>query len=71
MYENIKAYIQFCDACQRRGRPKDKNELHPIPVDSPFYRIGIDFVRPLSRTIKGNKYIIVAIDYLTKWQKLE
>ena len=67
MYENIRSYVQSCDACQRRGRPKMKNELHPIPVDSPFYRIGIDFVGPLPRTSKGNKYIIVAIDYLTKW----
>ena len=67
MYENIRSYVQSCDACQRRGRPKAKNELHPIPVDSPFYRIGIDFVGPLPRTSRGNKYIIVAIDYLTKW----
>jgi hypothetical protein len=67
MYESIRKYVQSCDACQRRGRPKTKNELHPIPVDSPFYRIGIDFVGPLPRTSRGNKYIIVAMDYLTKW----
>jgi hypothetical protein len=67
MYESIKKYVQSCDACQRRGRPKTKNELHPIPVVSPFYRIGIDFVGPLPRTSRGNKYIIVAMDYLTKW----
>ena len=67
MYESIRKYVQSCDTYQRRGRPKTKNELHPIPVDSPFYRIGIDFVGPLPRTSRGNKYIIVAMDYLTKW----
>jgi len=67
MYESIRKYVQLCDAYQWQGRPKTKNELHPIPVDSPFYRIRIDFVGPLSRTSRGNKYIIVAIDYLTKW----
>jgi hypothetical protein len=41
--------------------------LHPIPTHSPFYQVGIDFVGPLPVTANGNKYIIVAIDYLTKW----
>ena len=66
-YEDIKRYVESCDACQRRGRSKKNNLLHPIPVHSPFYQIGIDFVGPLPRTRRGKKYIIVAMDYLTKW----
>jgi hypothetical protein len=41
--------------------------LHPIPVHSPFYQIGIDFIGPLPITTNGNRYIITAMDYLTKW----
>ena len=67
MYENIRQYVQSCDACQRRGRAKTHQYLHPIPVHSPFYQVGIDFVGPLPKTENGNKYIIVAMDYLTKW----
>jgi hypothetical protein len=66
-YEDIRKYAESCDACQRRGRSKNNNLLHPIPVHSPFYQIGIDFVGPLPRTQRGKKYIIVAMDYLTKW----
>ena len=66
-YEDIKRYAESCDACQRRGCSKQNNLLHPIPVHSPFYQIGIDFVGPLPRTKRGKKYIIVAMDYLTKW----
>ena len=66
-YEDIKTYVESCDACQRRGRSRKNNVLHPIPVHSPFYQIGIDFVGPLPRTQRGKKYIIVAMDYLTKW----
>jgi hypothetical protein len=66
-YEDIKRYIESCDACQRRGRPRKKQELYPIPVNSPFYQIGIDIVEPLPRTKNGKKYIITAMDYLTKW----
>ena len=66
-YEDIKTYVESCDACQRRGRSKKNNVLHSIPVHSPFYQIGIDFVGPLPCTQREKKYIIVAMDYLTKW----
>src|SRR5215210_6254228 len=66
-YEDIKKYVESCDTCQQRGRSKRNNLLHPIPVHSLFYQIGIDFVGPLPRTKRGKKYIIVAMDYLTKW----
>jgi len=67
MYENIKDYIKACDSCQRRGRKRNLEPLQPIPVGNPFEKIGIDFVGPLPVTPRGNKYIIVATDYLTKW----
>jgi transposase InsO family protein len=67
MYADIREYVQTCDACQRRGKSRINQALHPIPVTGPFHRIGIDFVGPLPLTDKGNRYIIVAIDYLTKW----
>jgi len=67
MFEDIRAYVESCDPCQRRGKSKRNEQLHPIPVGAPFYQIGIDYVGPLNRTINGNRYIIVAMDYLTKW----
>jgi len=67
MYEDIRNYVRSCDSCQRRGKNKKNQTLHPIPVNAPFYQIGIDFVEPLPLTEAGNKYIIVAMDYLTKW----
>ena len=65
--EDVEIYVKSCDKCQRREKPKGKNELHPIEVKEPFYMIGIDFVGPLPITEKGNRYIIVAMDYFTKW----
>ena len=38
-----------------------------IEVEWPFQRVGIDLLGPFPETAKNNKYIIVAIDYLTKW----
>ena len=67
MYKDIKKYVRYCDACQRRGQKGGKGNLYPIKVGEPFERIGIDFVGPLERTKKGNRYILVVTDYLTKW----
>jgi uncharacterized protein YihD (DUF1040 family) len=67
MRKDIEGYVKSCNKCQRRGRPSGRNELNPIEVKEPFYMIGIDFVGPLPVTKRENRYIIVAIDYFTKW----
>ena len=67
MYKDIEEYIKTCDSCQRRGNKGGIGYLNPIKVGKPFERIGIDFVGPLEKTKKGNKYILVVTDYLTKW----
>ena len=42
--------------------------MQPLPVISePFRRITMDFTGPLLRTKGGKCYIIVAMDYATKW----
>jgi hypothetical protein len=65
--KEIQEYVRSCDKCQRRGKPQGKHELRSIGVKEPFYRIGIDIVGPLEKTERGNKYIVVAVDYFTKW----
>src|SRR6266540_4324358 len=67
MKDDIKNYIQTCDQCQRREKTTDENELHSIKIKESFYQWGIDIVGPLTETSRGNKYIVVAIDYFTKY----
>jgi len=67
MGEDVKEYIRTCDTCQRRGTQHRREELIPIKVQGPFHRIGIDIKGPLPVTSSGNRYIIVAMDYFTKW----
>ena len=67
MYKTIKNYIKACDICQHKGRLQKNNQLNPILVTRSFEKIGIDLVGPLPITTNGNRYIVVAIDYLTKW----
>ena len=67
MYNDIRNYIESCDNCQRRGRTTRKEELIPLIVGAPFDKIGIDIKGPLPLTTKRNRYLVVAMDYFTKW----
>ena len=50
----------------------ERPELHPVPVKSLWYHLGMDFVGPISRpSTTGNCYILTVSDYFTKfaWEK--
>ena len=42
-------------------------ELHPIPVKSAWYYIGIDFGGPVTTSAMKNCYILTVSDYFSKW----
>ena len=51
------------------GKPTQRDEmsLHPQVAAEPFDKWGMDFVGPIDSPSRQKKYIIVYIDYLTKW----
>ena len=65
MRKDIEEYAKTCFECQMRGTPKQNNPKKLIRPNDIFKRWGIDIVGPLPVTEKGNKYIIVAVDYFT------
>lgn len=69
--QRVKALVRSCHTCQVRKRIPRKRTYpaRPISIKStPFYMVGCDAVGPtLNPTKKGNRYLLVAIDYLTKW----
>ena len=47
---------------------KERPELNPIPVKSPWFHLGIDFIGPISPpSSAGNRYILTVSDYFTKF----
>ncbi|GKA07805.1 reverse transcriptase domain-containing protein [Tanacetum coccineum] len=56
------------DACQRQGKISQRDEMpqNAIQVCEIFDVWGIDFMGPFPSS-RGNKYILVAVDYLSKW----
>ncbi|GKF11893.1 reverse transcriptase domain-containing protein, partial [Tanacetum coccineum] len=62
--------VKSCDSCQRHGRIWQKDEMpqNAIQVCEIFDVWGIDFIGPFPSS-RGNKYILMAVDYLSKWVK--
>ncbi|KZS04739.1 Uncharacterized protein APZ42_032245 [Daphnia magna] len=70
MSVDVRTYVSSCYFCQMHKRPPGgiTGELQPIPIPKkPFSLMGIDHVGPFKLTIRGNRYILVAVDYFSKW----
>jgi hypothetical protein len=67
MGNDIRNYVETCRVCQQHGGGRSQTPLHPLKLAQPFDRIGIDIVGPLPETTKGNRFIVVATEYVTKW----
>ncbi|GJS65179.1 reverse transcriptase domain-containing protein [Tanacetum coccineum] len=68
IYKDAFELIKSCDACQRQGKISQRDEMpqNAIQVCEIFDVWGIDFMGPFPSS-RGNKYILVAVDYLSKW----
>ncbi|CAB0039370.1 unnamed protein product [Trichogramma brassicae] len=70
MRRYIKQHVHSCFHClASKTRPgRQLGELHPIPPGKrPFHTIHIDHVGPFVRSSRGNKFVFVLIDNLTKF----
>ncbi|GJR20404.1 reverse transcriptase domain-containing protein [Tanacetum coccineum] len=69
IYRDAHTMIKSCDTCQRQGKISQRDEMpqNAIQVCEIFDVWGsIDFMGPFPSS-RGNKYILVAVDYLSKW----
>nr|GEY78496.1 hypothetical protein [Tanacetum cinerariifolium] len=70
IYKDAFELVKRCDSCQRQGKISQIDEMpqNSIQIYEIFDVWGIDFMGPFPSS-KGNKYILVAFDYLSKWVK--
>nr|GEY21942.1 reverse transcriptase domain-containing protein [Tanacetum cinerariifolium] len=68
IYRDAYDLVTWCDACQRQGKILQREEMpqNAIQVCKIFYVWGIDLIGPFPSS-RRNKYILVAVDYLSKW----
>nr|GEV98767.1 reverse transcriptase domain-containing protein [Tanacetum cinerariifolium] len=68
IYKDAFELVKRCNSCQRQGKVSQKDEMpHNFIQICEIYDVwGINFMGPFPSS-KGNKYILVAVDYLSKW----
>nr|GEU75281.1 reverse transcriptase domain-containing protein [Tanacetum cinerariifolium] len=68
IYKDAFELVKNYDSCQCQGKISQRDEMpqNAIQVCEIFNVWGIDFMETFPN-FKGNKYILVAVDYLSKW----
>nr|GEX46005.1 reverse transcriptase domain-containing protein [Tanacetum cinerariifolium] len=68
IYKDAHELVKNCYSCPRQGQISQRDEMpqHSIQICEIFDVWGIDFMGPFPSS-RGNKYILVAFDYLSKW----
>uniref|UniRef100_A0A2N9GU89 RNase H type-1 domain-containing protein n=1 Tax=Fagus sylvatica TaxID=28930 RepID=A0A2N9GU89_FAGSY len=66
-------FVKACDKCQRFANvPRvPPEEFTPITSPWPFAQWGLDIMGPFPVGTKQAKFLVVAIDYFTKWVEAE
>ncbi|GJS19889.1 reverse transcriptase domain-containing protein [Tanacetum coccineum] len=69
MHRDARDMIRTCNDCQiHRPVPRNPQQpLTPITAPWPFYKWGIDIAGPFPEGPGKVKFLIVAMDYFTKW----
>ncbi|MCI11506.1 gypsy retrotransposon integrase-like protein, partial [Trifolium medium] len=73
MKEDCVDYVKRCDKCQRFSN------LHQTPLEHlssvvspwPFFKWGVDILGPFPEATGQVNFLVVAMDYFTKWIEVE
>ena len=72
MEMSVRKYVNSCKSCQER-KPEPglkKGELQPMEYPTtPFEMVSMDIMGSLTETPRKNRYIIVMMDYCTRWME--
>ncbi|KAI7799815.1 hypothetical protein IRJ41_012432 [Triplophysa rosa] len=65
----VKRFCQGCPTCQLTSpqRPPPSPLIPLLVIEVPFERIGMDLVGPLPKSARGHEYILVILDYATRY----
>lgn len=77
MRQDIRHFVRHCSNCQLAAKPREvfRDKMHPSHTwqdrSQPFKCWGLDLIGVLPMTANGNKWIVTAIDYSTRWPVAE
>ena len=73
MLKDAQAYVKACDKCQRFSNliRQPLEALTPMMAPWPFAQWGLDIMGPFPTALRQLKFLVVDIDYFTKWVEAE
>ncbi len=69
MYQDTKLWCLSCERCRRKKGPgtRDRAPMRVHTVGVPWERVAVDIAGPFPVTANGHRYLLVAVDYFTRW----
>ncbi|VDI75256.1 Hypothetical predicted protein [Mytilus galloprovincialis] len=69
LQSDVTDWIKSCPICFARKNPPRKNsaEMENIRVGEPLERVAMDITGPFTITKFKNRYVLVLMNYFTKW----
>jgi hypothetical protein len=69
LFKDCITVVQKCHACQTYNNKirYHPDPLHPVVFVGPFSKWGIEFMTCNRHLAGGHGYIVVVVDYFTKW----
>ena len=70
--DDVGRWCRQCDACaaSRGPRTRSRGLMHQYNVGAPFERIAVDIAGTFPDSDRGNRYLLVTMDYFTKWPEV-
>ncbi|KAI4875706.1 hypothetical protein NFI96_023368 [Prochilodus magdalenae] len=66
---DVELLVHCCDACTGKKGPTEKSRapLQSLQSGAPMERVAVDVLGPFPLTDAGNRYVLAAMDFFTKW----
>ncbi|KAL2237670.1 UNVERIFIED_CONTAM: hypothetical protein Sindi_0958700, partial [Sesamum indicum] len=73
MLSDAHRLVRRCRACQEHANINHQPAalMHPLESPCPFDQWGMDLVGPFPQAAGQRKFLIIAVDYFTKWVEAE
>ncbi|MGL5708461.1 MAG: reverse transcriptase domain-containing protein [Aeromonas sp.] len=69
--DDVYKVLRSCKQCLSFNDKRPGASNYPLLIGEAFERVGIDLMGPFKTTKRGNKFIVVGIDYLTKFIEID
>ncbi len=70
--KDVFSYVRSCMACQlyKADNQRPAGFMQPTTVEGPWEKLGMERMGPFPRSKRGNKFLLVVVDYFTKWVEM-